>query len=156
MNREMRRKDRLLTKERTVEVLEQGEYGVLSLIGDEGFPYGVPVNFVYFNDSIYMHCSTSGGYKRDAIEKNEKVSFTTVSSTEVIPSKFGTKFSSAIAFGVAKFLDNDGEKKQALDAIIAKYSTNFQAEGHEYIKTQWSHTDVIKISITELTGKART
>lgn len=60
---EMRRKDRLLTEKEAKEILSEGEYGVLSTIGEDGYPYGVPVNYVYLNDSIYFHCAADVGHK---------------------------------------------------------------------------------------------
>lgn len=155
MEREMRRKDRLLTEEETIKILKEGEYGILSLIGDEGCPYGVPVNFVFLDNVVYIHCVAAEGHKRDAIGKNPKVCFTTVSSTEVQPAQFGTKYKSAMVFGTAYFVAIDEEKKKALDGIIEKYSLEFQQAGHEYIKAQWNHTDVIGIAPNKLTGKAK-
>ena len=56
MFREMRRKDRIKTYEENVQILEECTNGVLSVIGDCGYPYGVPVSYVYNDSKIYFHC----------------------------------------------------------------------------------------------------
>ena len=66
-----------LPKDETVAILSSGTYGVLSVIGDNGYPYGVPVNYVYRDGHIYLHAALSG-HKVDAMRKNDKVSFTIV------------------------------------------------------------------------------
>ena len=76
MFREMTRKKQLLSQERIVEILKEEKRGVLSVIGDEGYPYGVPVNYWYNeeNGKIYFH-SGKVGHKVDAMAANDKVSF---------------------------------------------------------------------------------
>lgn len=51
----MRRKEKLLPIDRTEEILTKGDYGVLSTIGENGYPYGLPINYVYMDDCIYVH-----------------------------------------------------------------------------------------------------
>ena len=58
--REMRRKDRQVYDDMVSEILEKGEYGVISVSGENGYPYGVPVNYVYLNGNIYIHCAKTG------------------------------------------------------------------------------------------------
>jgi len=61
MNRSMRLKDRQMSKESVIELLERGKYGVLSSVDEDGQPYGVPVNYVFDgNESIYFHCAREG------------------------------------------------------------------------------------------------
>lgn len=84
MFRKMRRQDRKLTTEKTKALLKKSEYGVLATIGDDEYPYAVPLHYVYHNNAIYIHCA-SEGEKLDGIRKNTKVSFCVVGPTEVIP-----------------------------------------------------------------------
>ena len=55
--REMRRMDRKISDNQARELLKNNTYGVLSTIGVDGYPYGVPLNYVFFNDAIYFHCA---------------------------------------------------------------------------------------------------
>ncbi len=105
MFKKMRRSDRALAEVEINEVLEKGEYGFLSTISDHGYPYVVPLSYVYDNNSIYFHCATEGE-KLDNIKQNNKVSFCVVTDTEVLPDKFSTKYKSVIAFGKASELED--------------------------------------------------
>lgn len=73
MFREMRRNKQLLDKEESIVVLEKGTAGVLSLSGDDGYPYAVPISYVY-NSKIYFHSAVSE-HKLDAISNRDKASF---------------------------------------------------------------------------------
>lgn len=57
MFREMRRKKQVLCQEDCTAILTQGTSGVLALAGDGGYPYAVPLSYVYHNRKIYFHCA---------------------------------------------------------------------------------------------------
>lgn len=153
MFKQMRRKDRELDKEKSIELLKRSEYGILSTIGESGYCYGIPLNFVYFDNAIYFHCAKEG-HKLENIRYNNKVSFTLVGKTEVIPEKFSTKYESVVVFGNAEEIEGD-EKEKALIALIEKYSPDFKEAGLEYIKRDKDRTIVIKILIEKVSGKGR-
>jgi nitroimidazol reductase NimA-like FMN-containing flavoprotein (pyridoxamine 5'-phosphate oxidase superfamily) len=77
-----------------------------------------------------------------------------VGRTNVLPAQFGTKYESAIAFGIVTEIEGD-EKLEALMLILEKYSANYMQEGAAYIKNAFDSVKVLKLSIKELTGKAR-
>lgn len=87
MLKEMRRKEKQLTTEETIATLNKGEYGILSTIGSDGKPYGVPINYVY-HENIYFH-GTMTGLKLDNIENNCNVSFCVVIDIELLLLAFG-------------------------------------------------------------------
>ncbi|MFV0411841.1 MAG: pyridoxamine 5'-phosphate oxidase family protein, partial [Oscillospiraceae bacterium] len=70
MFREMRRKKQVLSAEECVEVLNRGTSGVLAVLGDGGYPYAVPLSYVYQGNKIFFH-SARTGHKLDAIAANE-------------------------------------------------------------------------------------
>ena len=76
--REMRRKDRQLDSADTLEILKNGEYGVLATVTEDGNPYGVPMSYAFDEEShvIYMHCSAEGGQKTDNLRLHPEVCFT--------------------------------------------------------------------------------
>jgi uncharacterized protein len=151
--RELRRKDRAVTNDEAIAILNQAEYGVLSTVAPDGKPYGVPLNFCIIGNCIYFHCA-SEGQKIDNIEKNKSVSFCAVGDTEVLPDKFGTKYESAIASGeVEEIFDDD--KQIALEGLLKKYSSNYFEKGLEYIEILKAKTRVFKICIIHVSGKAR-
>lgn len=60
MFREMRRKKQLLSYQESIEILKNGTAGVLALLGDDDYPYAVPISYVYDNSKIYFHGARSG------------------------------------------------------------------------------------------------
>lgn len=149
--RKMRRKDRKIETDDAINLLIKCEYGVLSTIGNDGQPYGVPLNYVYMDNCIYFH-SALEGHKIENIEQNSKVSFCAVGNTNVLPSKFGTEYESAVVFGVASEAQGT-ERYNALLGLLEKYSTDFIEEGKTYIEQKDKVTKVIKIEISDITGK---
>ena len=152
MFREMRRKDKMKTYEEAVQILGECTNGVLSVTGDDGYPYGVPVSYIYHDGKIYFHCAGEG-HKLDAIKADSRVSFTVVGADEIAPEKFTTAYKSVIAFGKASIIDTDEEKMAALNLIREKYSGNFPKEGAAYIEKFWDKTTVVVIEIEHMTGK---
>ena len=152
MFREMRRKDKLKTPEETVQILENCTNGILSVIGDGGYPYGVPVSYTYNDGKIYFHCALTG-HKLDAIKADPKVSFTVVGADNISPEKFTTTYKSVICFGKASILEKDEDKQAALELIVGKYSADYREGGLEYIKKMWDKTAVVQIDIEHMTGK---
>jgi len=153
MFKEMRRNDRTIDNEQSIKLLERGQYGILSTVGENGYSYGVPLNYVYYEGNIYFHCAAVGN-KLDNIVFNNKVSFCVVGNTEPIPDTFSYKYESTIVFGQSIEV-HDKEKRAALVAIIQKYSGEFMEKGMEYIKKGSAQTKVLKIITEHMTGKAR-
>jgi len=153
MFKEMRRNDRSIDTENAIKLLELAQYGVLSTVGENGYAYGVPLNYAYHEGSIYFHCAVEGS-KLDNILYNNRVSFCVVGDSESIPDKFSYRYESAIVFGQSLEVF-DQEKEDALLAIIQKYSGDFMEKGMDYIKKGSAQTKVLKINIEHITGKAR-
>jgi len=156
MFREMRRKDRLAENELGIKLLEECDYGVLSVLGDEGYPYGVPMNYVYQDGCIYLHCFLDG-HKIDAITKHPKVCFTVVSNVEVLPDQVSTNYTSAIVFGKASVIPpSDSDiRKTAFAAIMNKYVPGEEERTNAYIHAQAANTNAIKIEVEHLSCKQR-
>ena len=152
MNRNMRRKDRQMSDEAAVALLQHADYGVLSSLDDEGQPYGVPVNYAFDGkDSIYFH-GAKEGHKLDNLKIHPKVCFTVVGNHQVMDWKFSTAYASVIAFGIAEEVEGD-DKYQALKMLAMKYSPNFMEKFEKNIDTAIIPTQVMKISVKQLTGK---
>lgn len=151
--REMRRKDRELKDDEVIEILKNSDYGILSTVSQNGYPYGVPISFVFLNNSIYFHGAVEG-HKLDNILNNSKVSFCVVGQTCILPDKFSTKYESVIVFGRANEVFNN-EKNTILLEILNKYSPDYIEKGKAYITNASIKTKVIKISIEHISGKAR-
>lgn len=152
MYREMRRKDKKLSEEEMLQILNTGLYGVLSTVGEDGIPYGVPISFVYNDDQIYFH-SALVGHKLDNIETNNHVSFCVVNDVETVPDKFTTKFKSVIAFGTAEEVVNKDKKVDILKLFLEKFSNDFIESGMKYIERGIKVVRIFQINIDHITAK---
>ena len=72
-NYEMRRANLEADESTSKQILVEGSYGILSTVGEDGFPYGVPVNYAYDGDKIYFHCAKNSGHKQYNILFSDKV-----------------------------------------------------------------------------------
>lgn len=151
MFKNMRVKEMEMSKSRAEELLQKCDYGVLSTIGQNNYCYGIPLNYVYMDNSIYFHCALVG-HKLENIEYNNNVSFCVVGRTEILSQEFDTKYESTIVFGKAVKVDEE-EKKKVLIAILDKYSPKFKESGLKYLDKHINATRVIKISIDKISGK---
>jgi len=152
MFREMRRKKQMLSFEECVVILDNGTSGVLGVAGDDGYPYAVPLSYAYSNSRIYFHCAKTG-HKLDAIARNNKASFCVIDKDDVVPEEYTTYFRSVIAFGRARLLDNDEEKRRALEILAARYSPDQKQGRSEEIEKQFKHVGLIELTIEHMTGK---
>jgi len=151
--KELRRKDRAITEEEAIALLNRAEYGVLSTISENGEPYGVPLNFCVIDHCLYFH-SAIEGRKIDNIKQNKSVSFCVVGNTEILPDQFGTSYESVIVSGEVEEIF-DMNKQIGLEGLVRKYSQEFFDKGMKYIEGLREKTRVFKITINHLTGKAR-
>ena len=153
MFREMRRKNCVISCETAEKILREGDYGVLALSGDDGYGYAVPINYALDGNKIYFH-SAKVGHKIDAIARNEKVSFCVVDRHEVVAEEFTTYFSSAIAFGRIKVVEDRNEKIHGLELLADKYSSTATVERRERELARVDALTVLALEIEHLTGKA--
>lgn len=147
----MRRKRQLLPQAESVAILEKMTNGILALHGDEGYPYAVPVSYVYADGKIYFH-SAMKGHKVDAIVRNEKVSFCVVEQDDIKPAEFTTYFRSVIVFGRACILTDETEKRAALNLLADKYSPG-EPDLSDEIAKGFGHLLMVRIDIEHMTGK---
>ena len=155
--REMRRQDRLLRPEEAGEILKRGEYGVLATVCGDGRPYAVPLSYAYdeASDTIYFHCSTAEGQKLDNIRHDSRACFNVVTDTEVLPEQFATRYRSATAVGTIRIIQDAREKRQGIEAIMLKYSSDFAESGRKYIDAAIDRMHVLALRVEQLTGKGR-
>ena len=108
MFRDITRKKQELPFEEVVEILKKEKRGVLSVMGDEGYPYGMPINYWYDEESgnIYFH-SGKKGHKVDAITSNNKVSFCVYNEGYKKEGDWALNISSVIVFGKIYVIEDD-------------------------------------------------
>lgn len=153
MFRDMRRFKQALTENESVEILNNNTNGVLALLGDEGYPYAVPLSYVYFDGCIYFH-SASEGHKIDSIKRNDKASFCVVAEDNVVSERFTTYFKSVIAFGRIEIIEDEKEKVNALILLSKKYSPEeSDSSTKKEIDGSLKRVRILKFNIEHLSGK---
>lgn len=152
MFREMRRKKQILSLEDTIAILEKGTSGVLAAHGDDGYPYAVPLSYVFHENRIYFH-SAKTGHKMDAISQNSKVSFCVIDQDRIVPEEYTSYFRSAIVFGKAHILNNDEEKRRALEKLAERYSPDHEQGRLQEIDKLFNQVCLIELVIDHMTGK---
>ena len=153
MFREMRRKKQALPKEDCAAILNRGTSGVLALAGDNDYPYAVPISYVYDGEKLYFHCAKSG-HKLDAICRNPKASFCVIDQDKIVSEEYTTYFRSVIVFGKIRILEEDGEKRAAIEKLALKYAPDDTMENRqEAIEKEWKPLCTLEMIPEHISGK---
>ena len=155
-SREPRRKDRKISEQEAVALLERAMYGVLATVDAQGHPYGVPISYVWLNGAVYVHAALKG-HKIENIQANSNVSFTVVGDTQPVyeTNNFSTYYESAIVFGTAVEVVDPDERYAALYALAKKYLPEHLGDADASIAHSGNATVVYVIRPKKLTGKAK-
>ena len=171
----MRRKDREMSEEFALAIIDKSRYGILSMIDGEA-PYGIPLSMVRDGKAIYFH-SAMDGRKVQALNHNQRVSAAFVGEVHVpdnytkdqldeivadesravtfISNVFTTEFESAIVTGTVQKLEDVTEKTHAMKLICQKYTPDKMEYFEVAIKAGLGRANVYKITIDEITGKRK-
>ena len=157
-NSSVRRQERLLDEQTTIELLRNGEYGVLSMVEQRDGAvagYGIPINYVWDGGRyIYFHCAPEG-HKLDSLNCSDAVSFTIVGKTNVISRKFTTAYQSVIVRGhLARGLSSE-ERMAALRLFLEKYSPADIETGLKYAEKSFHRTEILRLAIDHTSGKSK-
>ena len=147
--RSMRRFKQALSRQECESILANAYRGCLSVNGDDGYPYVIPVNFIYIDGHIYFHSAVSG-YKMDAICRDSKACFMDEPVREENDWWFHVR--SVICFGRITVLDHAEERLTKLRHFGEKYFP----EGYDIdaeLKQHAHHTAVLDFSIEHMSGK---
>lgn len=151
MFRKITRKAQILDKEAVENILNTETWGVLSLIGDGDYPYGVPVNYAYCDGKIYFHGAMKG-HKYDAMEKQDKVSFTVVSEDRIVEKEYTTAYSSVILFGRVACLEGE-ERREALIKMTDRLAPHVDHKINVETVDKCRSAAVFAITIEHMGGK---
>jgi nitroimidazol reductase NimA-like FMN-containing flavoprotein (pyridoxamine 5'-phosphate oxidase superfamily) len=138
------------------EILAVAKVGHLSMNGRDGYPYTIPVHFVYESDKIYIHGGMAGT-KIENLSADGRVCFEVSEMRGVFDSEdrvacdIGTDYSSVIIFGTATFLSDLSKKDEILHKIVDKLAPG--REDEKLPEAMVSKTNIIEISIERITGK---
>ena len=150
--RDMRRKRQLLSEEDSIDILTKATAGTLALLGDNDYPYAVPISYVYQERKLFFH-SALAGHKVDAIRKCDKASFCVIDKDEVHPEKYTTFFRSVIAFGRIHIIEDEQDKQETARMLGNRYNPNNDESLQKEIESGISRMLMIRLDIEHLTGK---
>ena len=153
MFREMRRKNQMLSEAESIRILEQGSSGVLALLGERGYPYAVPLSYIYHDHKIFFHAANSG-QKIDAIRGCEKASFCVIEQEHIVPEEYTTYFRSVIVFGKIRIIENEDEKREEIERLALKYHPRDSQTGRSrMIEKSWESFCMLELSTEHISGK---
>jgi nitroimidazol reductase NimA-like FMN-containing flavoprotein (pyridoxamine 5'-phosphate oxidase superfamily) len=154
MSHEIRRKDRALQEEEAYAILREGGDGVLATIGEDGYPYAVPLNHALEDGVLYLHSAMSG-HKLENLAFCDLVSYCVVVGREVVPAELSTNYRSAVVFGRATLVEEPGEKRRGLMALLHRFAPEHMENGLKELERDFQRTAVVRLDIQRITGKAR-
>lgn len=154
---EIKRRNRALSEAEAREILARAEHGVLATVGEDGWPYAVPLNHVLIGNAIYAHCARKG-HKLDNIAHEARVSYCAVATGTVSPDEFTCYYESAILYGRAALVTDEEERVRTLRLLTERFGNSheggFEELFSEHMRGHGRGTAMIRIEIEHITGKA--
>ena len=151
MFRKMRRHGQQLSSDECVDILANEPRGVLAILGDDDYPYTVPMSHVYVDGKIYFHGAKTG-HKIDAIKKHSKVSYCVLDKGVKEKDSWWYTFKSVVVFGRITTLADDKDKIDKLTHLGNKFFPTPE-ETQDEINRLLDKTEVFEITIEHMTGK---
>ncbi len=151
MFRKMRRLGQELSKDECIDILTNEPRGVLALLGDNDYPYALPMSHVYVNGKIYFH-GAQKGHKVDAVKKHPKVSYCVMDKGVKAEDSWWYTFRSVIVFGKIRTLTDRDEKIDKLTHLGDKFFPTHE-ETVDEINRLLDRTEVFEITIEHMSGK---
>lgn len=153
MFRQMRRKKQQLPQDACIALLKQEPRGVLSLMGDNGYPYGLPIDF-WYNEAdgcLYFHCAQQG-HKIDAIRSCGKASFCVYDQGYREDGDWPLHIQSVIVFGRIRLVEDPEAAKAAVRQLGLKFTSD-EAYLEDEIRRHSSHLQCLVLEPEHITGK---
>ena len=153
MFRTMRRFKQQISDEECREILKTGKRGVLSVIGDEGYPYGIPLDHWYCEQDgkLYFHCAKTG-HKLDAIAKCDKVSYCVLGEGVREGDDWPLHFKSVVVFGRMRLVEDEAKTREICTALCRKFT-----DDEAFLQYELTHAlprvQCLEITIEHMTGK---
>lgn len=151
MFRPMRRSRQQLGEEEAVEVLKSAKRGVLSVIGDDGWPYGIYLNPLYDDGTIYFH-GAKAGYKIDALRRDARASFTVIDEGVKDDDGWAYTFRSVVVFGRVEFID-DQAKALGICRRLARRFNPSEKDIDDEIRRAGQYVQVFALVPEHISGK---
>lgn len=141
-----------LSREETLAILEKNGTGTLALAGDDGYPYSVPVNYMYQDGCIYFHGAKSG-HKAEAISREPRASMSVIDMDVLLPDQYTTDYRSVIVFGEIALITEDQRKRQVIRDFGYRFCKGYIEDMDAVIDKEWEILNVYEMKIQHMTGK---
>ena len=153
MFRPLRRIKQQMTEEECIEILKNGRRGVLSVLGDDGYPYGIPQNYWYDvqNHKLYFHGAREG-HKLDAVKQYDKVSFTVYDEGFYKEGDWAAWVHSVIVFGRIQIIEDEERITEIARRIGLKYYPAAE-DVEDILKRTKGRIGAMELTIEHMSGK---
>jgi len=153
MFREMRRFKQQISQEECLRVLKEQPRGVLSMLGDDGYPYGVPLDHLYSEEDnkLYFHCAKVG-HKIDAITACNKVSYCVMDEGYRKDGEWALNINSVVVFGRIQIVEDEGKKREICTNLVRKF-TDDEAYLQKELTNALPRVNCLELTIEHMTGK---
>ena len=153
MFRPIRKRKNEIDRNAVETLLNKSRRGVLAVNGEDGYPYAIPVNYLYDKETqkIYFH-GARAGYKVDALRKSDKVCFTVYGNETVREEAWAPFVQSAVIFGRCHLIDDPDKTIEKVRKLATKYYPN-KEEVEMGIQKSIQATQLYEIEIEHMTGK---
>ncbi len=153
MFRKMRRIKQQISQQECIDILINEPRGVLSLIGDDGYPYGIPLNHWYSekDGKLYFHGSKKG-HKADAISKCNKVSYCVYDSGFRKDGDWALNIKSVVVFGKIEFVEDKEKTIEICKNLCLKFTDDKKYMEHE-LKRGSNYVMCLELTPEHMTGK---
>ena len=153
MFREMRHFKQQISEEECIRILKEQPRGILSMIGDNGYPYGIPLNRWYSekDNRLYFHCAKTG-HKLDAIAACDKVSYCVMDKGYRKDGEWALNINSVVVFGRMRVVEDEDKKQEICTNLVRKFT-----DDEEYLRRELTNAfprvNCLELIIEHMTGK---
>lgn len=151
MFREMRRFKQQIPEDECIQILKEQKRGVLSMLGDDDYPYGIPLDHYYYNGKLYFHCAKTG-HKLDLLKNDPRVSFCVYDKGFRKEGEWALNIKCVIAFGAIRFITDFEETVARVRQLGLKYYPTPEECEAEVINAA-SRVQMLEMTIEHMTGK---
>lgn len=153
MFREMRRFKQQISEDECIHILKEEPRGVLSMLGDDGYPYGIPISHYYCEEDgkIYFH-GAKVGHKIDAIKAYDKASFCVYNKGYRKEGEWALNIKSVVIFGRIRLVE-DEEKSRMICTRLCRKFTDDEEYLRKELENAFPRVQCLEMTIEHMTGK---
>jgi len=153
MFREMRRFNQQISDEECIRILKEQPRGVLSMLGDNGYPYGIPLDHWYseVDNKLYFHCAKTG-HKIDAVTTCDKVSYCVMDEGYRKDGEWALYIHSVVIFGRIRIVKDEEKKREICTNLVRKF-TDDEAYLQRELTNAFPRVSCLELTIEHMSGK---